>query len=240
VKIPASDLLHDRSLLRRQRVQARKRLSAFMTDYPVDRLASLGFNKHQQSNLRLRSKKLLDEQHYDDREWLDEFSESYAATLDEVALRHVKRVAKQVALATAATPIGIVDSLIVVTQSFRMTTHLCSIYNARPGRLGIAVILGRSFTHAYLASEFEETARDVLNAAVKKATEPTSTTDAAVETVSSGTNGIFDIEQLSEGAASLCSGAAKSLAPKAAEAAANYFLIARLGRATMQLLRPIR
>ncbi len=156
----------------------------------------------------------------DTQRWLEEFRDSFQALLDRAAEQVISRYMKQIGIATAAVPKGVLDSLIVTWGSINMLRELCEIYNLRLGRLGTFVLLGRTFRNVFIAGQVA----DVTNTLVQDLSNH----------IHSGIGVTADA--LSNVAAS----AGGKILGKASEGLVNALLIRRLGYGARNLLRPCR
>lgn len=68
-----------------------------------------------------------------DRERLDLFAHTVFQTIDKEAYRIVKRSGRDIGVLTALTPIGVLDSLIVLVRTVAMMRSIARLYGVRPG-----------------------------------------------------------------------------------------------------------
>jgi uncharacterized membrane protein YcjF (UPF0283 family) len=147
----------------------------------------------------------------DSKEWLDIYATEFQSVLDAVARERVHQCAKWVGYKTAISPNSLVDSLIAAYWCFVLLRDLCVIYNVRVGAYGTAALLWRAFFTAYLAGKFHDWE------------------DHADYTIESMMDGLPEIGRKIAG----------KLAAKAGTGLANYFMVRRLGRRAIALLRPL-
>lgn len=157
------DELNARSHLRRQisleANLARAHLLDYIKSYPGEekRLAELGFTGQQIESLRSHGIRLVDDAaDLGAPAWIMEFKMGYQQVLDDAADACIKRHALRVGLKTAATPLPIADTLIVLYSSFALIGDLCSIYNLRLGRVATLVVTGWAAIQSMLAGRIED------------------------------------------------------------------------------------
>jgi putative membrane protein len=112
---------------------------------------------------------------------------------------------------TAISPNSLVDTLIAAYWSFVLLRDLCLIYNVRVGALGTVALLWRAFFTAYLAGKFHDWEDH---------------TD-------------YTFEAIMDGLPEIGRKIAGKLAAKAGTGLANYFMVRRLGRRAIALLKPL-
>ena len=147
----------------------------------------------------------------DSKEWLQVYEAEFQSVLDTAADARVHQCAKWVGYKTAISPSPLVDTLIAVYWCFVLLRDLCLIYNVRVGPYGTAALLWRAFFTAYLAGKFQDWE------------------DHADYTIESMMDGLPEIGRKIAG----------KLAAKAGDGLANYFMVRRLGRRAIVLLRPL-
>jgi len=151
---------------------------------------------------------------------LNEFDSSIVSLLDIAAKKRIGTYAKSVALGTAASPIKLIDQLIVMYASFSLISELMRIYNLKPAFGQSAAILARSIVHAYLSGAIGEHI------------------GSGFESVAESVESVY-AELGMSGTASVGSGIMGAIAPKVAEGGLNGLLIWRLGKQAQKLLRPL-
>ncbi len=152
-----------RKVASRRLDKAKTELEKYLSEYPLkDKkgrvgLTALGFEANDLEFLAGQKEMLLNKDLAPAAdEWIVRFRDGFQARLDRVASRVIRARALKVGLKTAATPSGLVDTLIVAYSSFQLIGDLCAVYNLRMGAAGTAAIMGRAFVYAYVASEIEE------------------------------------------------------------------------------------
>ena len=149
-------------------------------------------------------------------DWVQEFQSDFLRLLDRAAEERVRSSAWRVGWQTAAAPLPLADTLVTLYHGHRMLADLCRIYNLRLGGACTAVVLARLYVQAYVAGQ-----TDIHETVGEKAF-----------TTLSRAFGVF-----AEGSV-LEKIVGKTLA-KAAAGSFNAFLLCRLGRAAMRMLRPL-
>lgn len=147
-------------------------------------------------------------------EWLSRFVTQFQAKLDRAADIRVTRSARMVAFKTAISPNALIDTAIVLYWSFTLLGDLCRIYNLRVGTMSTVALLTRVFFTAYVASRLDEWE------------------DHAEESL----EGILDHLPAPDLAKTIVG----RIGAKAGAGLANYFLLQRLGKRAIKMLRPIR
>lgn len=101
-------------------------------------------------------------------QWLETVRARIVLPLDEAATKLIQRTALQVGAATAISPRGSVDALIVLAHSYQMVNDMCRLYGVRPGWLETGFILGQSAVAAALAAGGDQAA-DMLEERIRQA-----------------------------------------------------------------------
>ena len=177
-------------------------------------------------------RKLVDDS--DDRssvEWLEAFGR-FQAVLDGVAARRVRSYAIRVGLGTAASRFAVLDQVIVLSACLALLKELLSLYGLRPSALQTGVLLARAVVTTYLSGVVHDVSEDVAHA----------TADGAGTADGLADDGVFKdlVGKLGAGEAVGAAGVLAPLAGRAAEAAVNGLLVARLGTSAVRLVQPIR
>ena len=211
-------------LVRRHTEHAKGELQDYLKGYELGgdarkRLRACGVSEAQYDELVEAHGFLLRDEPLSPDEWLKAFSLRFQLILDAAAERRAKRYAMKVGVATAATPVAVIDQLIVLYSCVALTKELMTIYGLRPAFGQTTTLLARSIVATYLsglAQELSEDGVDTVWDAVAQYREELST--------GPWMQGI----------------AAKIGTAKIAEGALNGFLIRRLGKRTISLLQPVR
>lgn len=202
-----------------KQAEARLALETYLRDFPLNgkqkrRFTAMGMTEAEWNSLEKSRARLLDSKHVKtSTEWLDEFDRTVQGILDACAKRRVAKYALRVGAGTAASPLAMVDQLIVLYGSSAMMKDLFQLYHLRPAAGQTVVLLVKSLTHTYLSGMVEnatENAADVI------------------------------AENLPEAGNALVGGGLKFAGAKAAEGVLNAILIRRLGRKAITLLQPVK
>ncbi len=202
--------------------KARKLLRHYLHEYPLDgkgrkRLASIGLSAEDLTALAVSRDILLDEsRHLRAETWLEAFHTDFQAILDRGAQRRIGRLARRIALGTAASPIRFIDQMLVLYGCMALVKDMFTLYQLRPAFGQTAVILARSVIHAYLSGMFEDVADQASDAALNGAE-----------------------ELAGDGLGALTGTLGKAISARTAEASLNALLIWRLGKKTITLLQPV-
>lgn len=199
---------------------AQERFTAYLKDYDLktakreNQFAALGFSRDDFAKLgRAKEQLLLTAAEMPARAWLNEFRTGFQDVLDAYALKRTRQYALRVAVGTAVSPIKFVDQIIVLYSGVAMVKDMCVIYNLRPGFGQTLVILARSIVNTYLSGVVSETVGDA--------------TDSASE-------------WLGEVSGLLGGGLGRFVGARASEGALNGFLLWRLGKRMVAMLRLVK
>ena len=213
-----------RQLAKQHLERAKRELQDYLKGYEPGgdtrkRLRVFGVSEDQYAKLVEARKFLLGDAPLSPDEWLKEFSLRFQSILDAAAERRVKSYAMKVGVTTAATPVAVIDQLIVLYSCVALTKELMTIYGLRPAFGQTATLLARSIVTTYLSG-------------------------LAQELSEGGVDTVFDTFTQFQG--ELATGplvqgiTAKIGIAKVAEGTFNYTLIRRLGKRTISLLQPVR
>jgi uncharacterized membrane protein YcjF (UPF0283 family) len=172
VSLSALKTLQSRATARRTQREseraAERSIREFLQSYPNDRrqqklLVNAGFGEAtvKTSDFFQTIEDLLRNDHGVPDQWLADVRTRIIEPLDDAALIIVHRISLQVGASTAISPRGSLDSLIVLTQSYRLVSELCALYGVRPGGLETCYILGQSFLSVILAAGGDQAADTV-------------------------------------------------------------------------------
>ena len=207
------------AVVRQKQNEARIALETYLRDFALNgkqnrRFIAMGMTEAEWDSLEKAKARLLDSEHVKtSAEWLEEFERTVQILLDGCAKRRVAKYALRVGAGTAASPMAMVDQLIVLYGSSAMMKDLFQLYHLRPAAGQTVVLLAKSLTHTYLSGMVEnatENAADVL------------------------------AENLPEAGNALVGGGLRFAGAKAAEGVLNALLIRRLGRKAISLLQPVK
>ena len=148
--------------------------------------------------------------------WIERYRTLFARPLDKVATRAIRRRSLLVGAKTAALPNGGLDTAVALAHAFLLVGDLCTIYNLRTNRQGVAALTWRVLLGAFIAGRLEDI------------------TDQAAQHLSDAAGGAAAGVFAKTGSA-----IAGKLVGKAAEGMVNAAFCYRLGVAAMKRLRPI-
>lgn len=224
VNLKALEILSERqrwqTLAEEHAKAAKERFVEYLKDYDLKspkretQFVALGFTCADFEKLALAKDALIAKApEMQARTWLGEFKTGFQDTLDEYALKRTRQYALRVAMGTAVSPIKFIDQIIVLYSGVAMVKDMCVIYNLRPGFGQTLVILSRSIVNTYLSG--------VVSEGVEQ----------AADTVS---------EWLGEVSGLLGSGLGRFVGARASEGALNGFLLWRLGKRMVSMLRLVK
>ena len=227
VDLKALNILAERKrfqhLALKKKDEARDLLLGYLDDFKIreNDPAVPGLEKSQAQKLKAIRQALIEKKGYtDSSRWLREFDESFVHILDKAARKRIRAYTKTVAVGTAASPIKFIDQMIVLYSSLKLIGELLQIYNLRPAFGQSATILSRAVIQAYLSGLISEQS------------------DAGVESFSEYYENIFGEISFATGISAVTD-ATRFVLPKVSEGALNGFLIWRLGRQSMRMVRPL-
>jgi putative membrane protein len=90
------------------------------------------------------------------RQWLLRYDGELLAIIDEAVAECIRKEAGSIALLTALSPRGGLDSLLVAWRQFRLIRSVAVLYGWRPGFFGTMALVREVFTNAVLAAGFDE------------------------------------------------------------------------------------
>ena len=203
-----------RSLAATQSERARSELKEYLNTYPFTNYSELYSAGLTESTLRelkkARTDLLNSSRPVSAPEWLQSFAVRFQQPLETAAKARIKRFAGKVALGTAASPIGVIDQIIVLYGSLAMIRDILTLYNLRPAFGQSAVMLSRAIMQAYLSGMLGEAAENGAEALSE------SYEEWSGELLAGSLTGSF-----------------KAIFSRSAEAGLNGFLLWRLGKATI-------
>jgi uncharacterized membrane protein YcjF (UPF0283 family) len=207
--------------------EARRKVEDYLKAFPLhtekDRRALRGLGVTDEVAARLvgvRNELLDPDKFASTEQWFARFRDGFQGELDAVADARIRYWASRVWVVTAIAPNAAVDSGAALYYTFSMLTDLCRVYNLRAGRTGTAVLLGRVFFNAYLAgqgTEWEKLAEDQYDQMFAE----------AMNVVGIGVS------------ANVVGKLLGKVGAKATTGYLNRILLARLGRYSVRLLRPV-
>ncbi len=195
---------------------ARAQLESYLGAYPFSPESRAGLSRAGVPPERIEAlaagRDFLVGRAQDSRTWLAEFREHYQDILDRAASARVASWSAKAAGCVIASPLPLLDAVLVLGIAMKLVRDLSAIYNVRTGRAGSLVILKKAIAAAFIAGVAEDATEAAGGLAADHLTELVGGTLAARLT-----------------------GLA---APKLAEGALNALFIHRLGKATIRLLQP--
>ena len=148
--------------------------------------------------------------------WIEDCDRLFVKKIDDFASQRVSDYSKRVGIKTALCPTGFLDALIVIVNSLLLVEELCRLYNVRANWRNSAFLAARLVFNTFISAKLERGLDNTTNS--------------------------FS-EELALASTSLGSAFSKlflGVGKRMVEGAFNYFLINRLGHATMRYLRPIK
>lgn len=222
VDLDALEELRRRAKTRRDGVEhfqgARIYLEGYLENYAIgaqnhDAMREAGFSAEALEKMTKNRDFLLDRP-IDSRSWLEEFRTQFQSSLDRTAEARVRAWALKAAGCVIASPLPLLDAVLVLGICFKLIKDLTVIYNVRSTRAGTLILLKRAVTATFIAGVAENI------------------TERAAEEIA-GAAGEGTLGTLG---ASL----AGALGPKLGEGAVNAFFMHRLGRSAISLLQPLK
>lgn len=154
----------------------------------------------------------------DSRTWLDDFRGQFQSELDLAAKSRVNAWSLKAAGCVIASPLPLLDSVLVLGISLKMLKDLCTIYNVRATKTGCLVLLNRAVVAAFIAGVAEDATEVAGGMAAEELSQALG--ESTVNSLGARMAGV--------------------VAPKLGEGAINAFFIRRLGRAAIRMLQPLR
>ena len=148
--------------------------------------------------------------------WIEDCDSLFVKKIDDFASQRVSDYSKRVGIKTALCPTGFLDALIVIVNSLLMVEELCRLYNVRANWRNSAFLAARLVFNTFISAKLEKSLDKTAN---------------------------FFSDELALASTSLGNALSKlflGVGKRMVEGAFNYFLIKRLGHATMRYLRPIK
>lgn len=226
IDLAALNDLKNRAETRRDGVeqfqQARRSLEDYVTKYPLagpnkERLRRAGLADEPQAAM-MRDREYLLSREGDSHGWLGDYRELFQKPLDKAAAARVNSWSLKAAGCVIASPLPLLDAILVLAISFRMIKDLCVLYNVRTGGAASFLLFTRAIRNAFIAGLADEAG------------------SAAGEMIGEEMSSI-----LGEGAmGTLGASFVRVAAPKLGEGALNGLFMRRLGKATVRLLQPLR
>lgn len=229
-----------RALVEQDKALAKKNLEDYLRKYPYEQMCIPvtpgAFRFDKESVFRLQSARdyLLDQELFSDYDgWLNNFRSRFQDHLEQVANQIVLDWTKVVGIKTAISRSSLLDSVIVLYCSYGMVGDLCRLYNLRMTGPGIARLLAFTLFNTYAAGQIEEHA-DAITGAVSDIGSATAEAVAPgiSEKIATSLPHLFS-------AVPYVGAVLKTVVEPVGDGVANAFLMRKLGRTTVALLRPI-
>jgi putative membrane protein len=231
LRLAGLEELHNRTQLRflahRKAAEAKQQLEQYLRDFPIDTLADqnqllkFGFqDEHFVKLIEVRQELLDPARFVSTQEWFATFRDRFQNTLDQAAEARISYWSNRAMIVTALSPNAVVDSLSTLYFSFALLTDLCRVYNLRAGRTGTMVLLSRVFFNAYLSgqvNDFEKLAEEQYEQLFHQ----------AFEVIGLGVSSNVVGKLLGK------------VGAKATTGYLNRLMLARLGKYSCRLLRPV-
>jgi len=232
IRVKVLEQLAQRAHLRRlaqiKKTEAKDSLEAYLRDYPLEEADArktrslVGLDEGKIRELKAARTVLLDRARFANHaQWFADFRTRFQVILDTAADARVKRFARRAGVATAASPNALVDTLLTLSIAVSMLKDLCVIYNLRANRVGTYALLVRVFFNAYLAGRLDEL-EDVTGEGIRNLIQESDW--------GSWTSFLHD---------ATFARIAGKVGAAASSGLLNYYMIKRLGRYAVRLLRPI-
>ncbi len=224
-----------RELAGRETKDARRRVRKYLDDFPPDKrsLVAMGFSLEQADKLIEHLRDLTDPvKKTGDADWLKRFRKGYQSVVDEAAEECIKKYAWRVAVKTAAVPLALVDTAIVLHGAFAMIGDLCRIYRLRLGASSTLVVMGWAAVQGVVAGKIEESAKDADSWSKTfhdHFSHSAHTDDAPQDAVAAAGNVAGDLHVPGVG----------RILKRAAKGFVQYIFLRRLGRLTQSWLRMV-
>jgi Predicted membrane protein len=200
---------------------ARNYLEKYLADYPLtgrdsERLGKTGFSEEILDSLA-KGRDYLKTRDIDSQTWLKDFYRVFQQPVDQIATARVNKWALRSAACVIASPLPLLDAILVLSISLKMIKELCVLYNVRTGGAASLLLFTRAIRNAFIAGVADEAG------------------NAAGEVLGEEMTGMLGEGVLGTMGAS----AARVVIPKLGEGALNGLFMRRLGRATIRMLQPL-
>gem|GEM_PF-5347854 len=133
----------------KERVEARERaahdakaavrdLCMFLQTFPLDKMEQRGFTADEIKALRIHQSRLLEgASEHAANEWLKRYRDDFQATLLMIGQRLTERRARSIAWRVAASPLPLLDTLVVLNGARQLIMNLCDLHRLRPDARGL-------------------------------------------------------------------------------------------------------
>lgn len=171
------------------------------------------------------------------QEWLRDFKQ-YQAMVDGIAEERIKSHSYKCAIAATASRIPAMDRFIVLSSMFAMCKDLLVIYNLKPSRFNIAILMARIIINTFCAGYVQNVAEEA-GKLMEKAVDKTA---VAISTAIGGAVGSLGGPLGTATGASVGAAIGAVIGKSgglATEFTAYVLLMKRLGKATQKMLQPL-
>lgn len=226
VNIPEIDELQRRAESRKDGLEhfqaARLSLEKYLNDYPLadataKRLQNAGLPDDVRKQLAEERPRLL-KKSTDSKSWLNDFQRLVQTPLDQAAAKRVNSWSLKAAGCVIASPLPLLDAILILGISYKMIQDLATIYNLRASGMATLILLTRGIRNAFIAGVGEDV------------------TVGAGNMLGDQMAGVLGTGALG----TLGSSMTRVVAPKLGEGAINGLFMRRLGKATIRMLQPLR
>lgn len=200
---------------------ARNYLEKYLAEYPLtgrssERLGKTGLNEEMLDSLA-KERDYLKTRDIDSQTWLKDFYRLFEQPIDQTAASRVNKWALRSAACVIASPLPLLDAILILSISLKMIKELCVIYNVRTGGAASILLFTRAIRNAFIAGVADEAG------------------NAVGEVLGEEMTGMFGEGILGTMGAS----ATRVVIPKLGEGALNGLFMRRLGKATIRMLQPL-
>lgn len=151
----------ERAEARQQAMQdtkaAVREVRAFLDAFPAatDELRQRGLGSEDIHALQSHRTRLLESNEHGETKWLQLYRDDFQTSLLKAGDRLTARRARSVALRVAASPLPLLDTLIVINGARRLIEDLCELHCLRPGARGLFLVTLWAVAQAALAGKIE-------------------------------------------------------------------------------------
>ncbi|MCD7895846.1 MAG: DUF697 domain-containing protein [Planctomycetaceae bacterium] len=202
--------------------EARDSLETYLKQYPLTdaglpRLRAAGLPDTEVERVAKARDRLIGRS-TDSRSWIADFQDNFQSPIDSAAAGRINAWSLKAAGCVIASPLPLLDAVLVLGISMKMLKDLATLYNIRTNRSGTFVLLNRAIVAAFIAGVADDAAEVAGGMAAEEL-------------------GGFLGESAMD---SLGARVAGVVAPKLGEGVINAFFVRRLGKAAVRLLQPVR
>ncbi len=135
-----------------------KEVRAFLEEFPAttDELHRRGLGDEEIHALQSHRARLLESVHqHGETKWLQLYRDDFQTSLLKAGDRLIARRARSVAFRVAASPLPLLDTLVVINGARRLIEDLCELHRLRPGARGLFLVTLWAVAQAALAGKIE-------------------------------------------------------------------------------------